>query len=186
MANYKVSDTDLTSVASAIRTKGGTSASLSFPDGFISAIGDIPTGGGSTLITKSITENGTYNASSDNADGYSSVSVSVPVLFTKVASYTVPISWESGQTGTSMLTAAMEGNYVQNSMAYVLIFTNNESTSSYRCDAIIVSKLSSSSDISGSSSFMYRNHFGHTASLGSDGKATQGTVIDIYVATIPT
>ena len=37
-------------------------------------------GGGSsaTLITKTITENGTYNASSDNADGYSSVTVNVP------------------------------------------------------------------------------------------------------------
>lgn len=30
-----------------------------------------------TLITKNITQNGTYNASSDNADGYSSVTVSV-------------------------------------------------------------------------------------------------------------
>lgn len=30
-----------------------------------------------TLITKSITANGTYNASSDSADGYSSVSVNV-------------------------------------------------------------------------------------------------------------
>lgn len=36
-------------------------------------------GGGSqpVLITKSITQNGTYNASSDNADGYSSVNVNV-------------------------------------------------------------------------------------------------------------
>ena len=33
-------------------------------------------GGGSTLITKTITQNGTYNASDDNADGYSSVTVS--------------------------------------------------------------------------------------------------------------
>lgn len=30
-----------------------------------------------TLITKNITQNGTYNASSDNADGYSSVDVNV-------------------------------------------------------------------------------------------------------------
>lgn len=35
-------------------------------------------GGGSILTTKSITANGTYNASSDNADGYSSVTVNVP------------------------------------------------------------------------------------------------------------
>ena len=34
-------------------------------------------GGGATLITKTITENGTYNASSDNADGYSQVTVNV-------------------------------------------------------------------------------------------------------------
>lgn len=37
-------DSDLTSVANAIRTKGGTSAQLAFPAGFVSAIGDIPSG----------------------------------------------------------------------------------------------------------------------------------------------
>lgn len=36
-----------------------------------------PGGGGSTLITKSITVNGTYDAEDDNADGYSSVTVNV-------------------------------------------------------------------------------------------------------------
>lgn len=41
-------DADLTSVANAIRTKGGTSASLSFPTEFVSAIGDI-SGGGWTI-----------------------------------------------------------------------------------------------------------------------------------------
>ena len=35
-------------------------------------------GGGSTLITKSISANGTYNASSDSADGYLQVTVAVP------------------------------------------------------------------------------------------------------------
>ena len=78
MANYTVTDSELTSVASAIRTKGGTSASLSFPDGFVTAIGNISGGSTPTLITKSITANGTYNASGDNADGYSSVTVAVP------------------------------------------------------------------------------------------------------------
>lgn len=34
-------------------------------------------GGSATLITKSITANGTYNAEDDNADGYSSVTVNV-------------------------------------------------------------------------------------------------------------
>lgn len=77
-------DSDLTSVANAIRTKGGTSAQLAFPNGFVSAIDAIPTGG--TLITKTITENGIYSAEDDDADGYSEVTVNVsgggvPTLF---------------------------------------------------------------------------------------------------------
>lgn len=47
-------DTDLTSVANAIRTKGGTSASLAFPAGFVSAIDAIPTGGGAEWTTDGI------------------------------------------------------------------------------------------------------------------------------------
>ncbi len=41
---------DLTSVANAIRAKGGTSAQLSFPSGFITAINNIPTGGGERVL----------------------------------------------------------------------------------------------------------------------------------------
>lgn len=41
-------DSDLTSIANAIRTKGGTSASLAFPSGFVTAIDTIPSGGGET------------------------------------------------------------------------------------------------------------------------------------------
>lgn len=39
-------DADLTSVANAIRTKGGTSAQMAFPAGFVNAVNAIPTGGG--------------------------------------------------------------------------------------------------------------------------------------------
>ena len=46
MANYLVTDTELTSIADAIRTKGGTSESLEFPTDFVSAIENIPSGGG--------------------------------------------------------------------------------------------------------------------------------------------
>lgn len=42
-------DADLTSVANAIRTKGGTSAQLAFPAGFVSAVEAIETGGGDPL-----------------------------------------------------------------------------------------------------------------------------------------
>lgn len=46
MANYIATDTDLGAVADAIRTKGGTSAQLEFPQGFVDAIDAIETGGG--------------------------------------------------------------------------------------------------------------------------------------------
>lgn len=54
-------DASLTSVADAIRTKGGSSASLAFPDGFVSAIQAISTGsgGGANCIV-----HGTYTAAS--------------------------------------------------------------------------------------------------------------------------
>lgn len=76
--------------------------------------------GGATLITKSITQNGTYNALDDDADGYSSVTVNVsggggdngsmsdPIRFfdydgTLVASYSsVPSSLPSVPTHTGL------------------------------------------------------------------------------------
>ena len=56
-------DADLTSVANAIRTKGGTSAQLAFPAEFVSAIGDIETGGGGSGYT--LVKSGTYTTTSD-------------------------------------------------------------------------------------------------------------------------
>lgn len=44
MSNYLVDGADLTSVANAIRTKGGTSAQLAFPQGFVDAVEAIPSG----------------------------------------------------------------------------------------------------------------------------------------------
>lgn len=48
MSDYIVKDTELTSVANAIRIKGGTNSQLVFPGGFVSAIGNISGGGGSS------------------------------------------------------------------------------------------------------------------------------------------
>jgi hypothetical protein len=66
-------------ITTAITNKGGTVASGDGFEEFYTDISTIPT---ATLGTKSITDNGTYNASSDGVDGYSSVSVNVPVLNT--------------------------------------------------------------------------------------------------------
>lgn len=65
-------------IAEAIVTKGGELASGAGFEDFADAINSLPSSGSATLISKAITQNGTYNASSDNADGYSSVTVNVP------------------------------------------------------------------------------------------------------------
>lgn len=70
--DYKVSDTDLTGIANKIRAKGGTSASLEFPDGFKDAIDAIPTGITPTG-TKNINTNGTHDVAQ-----YASAEVNVP------------------------------------------------------------------------------------------------------------
>lgn len=83
MANYIVSDTELTSVANAIRTRGGTSESLAFPDGFnaaIEAISNTVEVESPTLDTLQVSSNGTYEISSGdypNIDGWNTVEVDV-------------------------------------------------------------------------------------------------------------
>ena len=73
---YTVDGNDMQSIADAIRTKGRTSAPLSFPAGFLTAIENIPTVF-PVLVNKTVTNNGVYSASGDNADGYSQVTVAV-------------------------------------------------------------------------------------------------------------
>lgn len=50
-------------MANAIRTKGGTSAPLSFPSEFVSAIANLPSGSGITKTTGTVTGNGTNTIS---------------------------------------------------------------------------------------------------------------------------
>lgn len=70
-------DADLTSVANAIRTKGGTSASLAFPAGFVNAVEAIPTGVAPTgTKTISLTSNGT---TTEDVTNYASAEIAVNV-----------------------------------------------------------------------------------------------------------
>ena len=55
MAEYLTNTTDLTKVAAAIREKGGTSAPLVYPDGFVTAINNIQTSSGSGGATVKVT-----------------------------------------------------------------------------------------------------------------------------------
>ena len=99
MATYKVVDADqlnadMSSVADSIRTKGGTTDALAWPDGYKTAIEEIQTGGGSwsqisdkpfntidgnTLVNRSGTlyVNTTDNAEQDNTRPITSSGVHV-------------------------------------------------------------------------------------------------------------
>lgn len=67
MAEYLTNTTDLTAVADAIRAKGGTSAPLAYPSGFVSAIQSIPSGSAKEEQEKTvtITANGTVEITPD-------------------------------------------------------------------------------------------------------------------------
>ena len=83
--DYKVTDTELTSIANAIRTKGGTSQPLTFPNEFITAVENIPTGGG-TLQTKTKTYTPTTSQQTESIqpdsgyDGLSKVNITVNAM----------------------------------------------------------------------------------------------------------
>ena len=61
MAEYLTNDVDLKKIADAIRAKGGTSAMLSYPDEYVSAINAITTGTGLKIVV-SVTAGATVTA----------------------------------------------------------------------------------------------------------------------------
>lgn len=90
-------------------------------------------GGTGTLTTKNITQNGTYNAYSDNADGYSQVIVNINgeqdkyILTTIVPEQTVtPQSYDASTTGTTYYRALLNSLDVIESNSHYLITFNNK------------------------------------------------------------
>lgn len=76
MAIKTVQDSSLTSVANAIRAKGGTSAQLEFPTEFVSAIQAIPSSQPTGTKSISITQNGT---TTENVADYASAQITANV-----------------------------------------------------------------------------------------------------------
>ena len=166
MAKYLTNTTDLTAVANAIRTKGGTSAQLTFPSGFVSAIENIPSGGGIQ---------GGYNITfNDGTDDIAIVSVeaggtinSNPIIATKTGY--VFKGWSTTSGGTT----AISFPYTPAADLTVYAIFGAE----YKCT---VSNLGSSSP----SSVTFNKDAGFTpANLGIE-EVTKGTDVFIKIPTM--
>ena len=80
MAQVVISEEYLNDIAQALRVKLGTSESFK-PSQMANGIRRLPTA--PRVISKNITANGTYNASTDGADGYSPIAVNVANSYTQ-------------------------------------------------------------------------------------------------------
>lgn len=134
MADYLTTDTELASVANAIRTKSGTSTQLIYPAGFVSAIGAITT---------------PY----PSADGVSFGTVPSTISFSiRTTSYTADsgMTWAewvaseynptyTGKGGIILPKYNVEGNNIMDTQVAMYIYADN-STRVLKTDAIIENK----------------------------------------------
>ena len=112
-------------------TRGGGSGSV--------VVTDVPNSTGTTaavsaddvttLTTKSITQNGTYNASSDSADGYSSVTVNVSgspsatqhtihLEFSDNTDTDIPVYYNDSVLGTMITAYEPSGEWIYNNKKF--------------------------------------------------------------------
>lgn len=116
MADYIVKDTELTSVANAIRTAGGTNSLLNFPNGFVSAVNNISGGGGSSdFSTATVTI-------VNNAPGSVAFSLSLAIAVTAEG-----MSATLGSVSSEMLGSGMTFNTVlYNGAAFMGLMSSAE------------------------------------------------------------
>ena len=159
---YLTDGDDLTSVANAIRTKGGTSAQLAFPSGFVSAIAAIPSGGGDydKLIDGTL-----VNASSSNV---TTIRFNAFARLTSLESASFP-------NATKVLGSAFNAaeNLVSIYLPLVTVLDGGNNFEKVKASTIVLPSLTT---INGSYTFRNNTHlqavdFGNPSSLPNQGFA---------------
>lgn len=145
-----------------------------------------------TLVTKTIITNGTYNASSDNADGYSSVTVNVPSggssSWTKVAETTYQVSTTSTSAATVATWATGHSElWTSDKIVYVRVRDTAGKRTSYfyGSDTFFINHgmangTSASSYANGMRQIFYVNPDGDYGTYASSGTAGYGVYPDIF------
>lgn len=125
-------DSDLTSVADAIRTKGGTSAQLAFPAGFVDAVEAIETGGeneqGLIALTINYTDSdnrtwaGTIEDNSIKNFSTSSTYMNIPLVLR------IPIVIQTGDVISITVEDKTGGSFFANAFLLSVVYRSVSST----------------------------------------------------------
>ena len=127
MSNYIVSDTSLGSVADAIRTKGGTSAPLTYPQGFIDAVNAISGGG-----DEPIPDDGKTRIWIHIAEGTPDNRLTFYLRFTASTANNTTVDWGDGVSETlGGTTATNYSHKYAEGGDYVIAMTVNTGTISF-------------------------------------------------------
>lgn len=125
-------DSDLTSVANAIRSKTGGSVSLTFPAEFVSAINGIPTGGsletGSQTITATESSQSITMTPSTGYDGFDEVNISVNAIPSNYVGSGVTQRTSSDLTASGATVTAPAGYYASSASKAVASGTEGTPT----------------------------------------------------------
>ena len=132
-----------------IQNKGGTIPTNKNTENLSSAIDSISAGGTTTLGTKTITTNGVYNASDDNLDGYSKVTVDVSEVWQRPSDW-----WDTKSILKNAENIELDGvtyypryimllnNYCDTTTITIRSFAYFANSSSYPTDAKFLLKTS--------------------------------------------
>ncbi len=166
MAEYLTKTEHLKAVADAIRAKGGTSAPLAYPSGFVSAIQAIPSGSAKEEQEKTVTvtANGTVEITPDAGktlskataivnvptSGGGGVTLNPSALYAEIVSKGTQVSLPTNDTGLFVETGqtyigawiAIKG---ENGATAILYVPFNGQTSVYNADTIYFDNYSLSS-----------------------------------------
>ena len=140
----------------------------------------VAVGAGTSLISKNITQNGTYNASSDGADGFSSVTVAVPTgslnskcFIETLSSAPATGSWYYFNSADPDIAAHI------NDLTFVAVIINvtDSTTLTYRTIGGLATnhKLNSYSSTNSYGSYLRTNSSGVTGAVGYGASITDST-----------